>query len=88
MNERDGMTITFKALPDNKYYQYINIDYTKLSQDDLSEEEREILGISEFGSKGINLNLNLFVDDYLSIESDFIFMDSNAISSPLGCFTV
>ena len=51
MNERDGMTITFKALPDNKYYQYIKIDYTKLSQDDLSEEEREILGISEFGSK-------------------------------------
>lgn len=50
MNERDGMTITFKALPDNKYYQYIKIDYTKLSQDDLSEEEREILGISEFGS--------------------------------------
>ncbi|HKM23972.1 MAG TPA: hypothetical protein VJY11_04260 [Erysipelothrix sp.] len=44
------MTITFKALPDNKYYQYTKIDYTKLSQDDLSEEEREILGISEFGS--------------------------------------
>lgn len=46
------------------------------------------LCISEFGSKWINLYLNLFVDDYLSIESDFIFMDSNAISSPLGCFTV